>query len=466
MVNSWRICSKEKVRLGEPIEVYYYEKLTLLSQCDISGKRAVDCIIHGIPDKTMKSSALALRCSHPDQLLNFLMSNKEVQSFDRTFGRNRTDSNFGSNFKGNTSRPNLSQGPNLCFNCKESGHRFLQCSKPLLKCNKCNKIGHKVENCNIEIVGNKGGPSKTMCISNGDANSKFIKQVKVNNVQVDAFIDFGSEVTLVRRSLVTSLGMNYDQVTSTMQGFGNHSVQSIGTITLDLTVDEVDARVICRIVDDNLLDKPMLIGQSYTEQPHIVVYKDSNTLQFHKITTDLPSPDDVTLRLSEVRVAAGVVLYGPASVRARIDTEFSGCLMLNNNIVGSPNKEFLMSGGVYQVQNGCLDIPIFPCVYPCRILKDSVISRGEKVEFVRRIVIQSPGVSDSAGVQVKSGQNIDSTEVRLGDSGSIEDKQRLMAILQNYRHCFASSLNELGCTNVTQMTIELNNPRPIVYRPY
>lgn len=77
---------------GKPIEIYYYEKLSLLNQCDISGKRADDCIVHSITDRTMKSSARALCCSQPDQLLQFLMSNKEPLLPDRSnnFTKNKT----------------------------------------------------------------------------------------------------------------------------------------------------------------------------------------------------------------------------------------------------------------------------------------------------------------------------------------------------------------------------------------
>lgn len=53
---------RRKTKFGEPVENYYYEKLALLNQCDINGKRAVDCIIHGITDRMVKSSALALSC--------------------------------------------------------------------------------------------------------------------------------------------------------------------------------------------------------------------------------------------------------------------------------------------------------------------------------------------------------------------------------------------------------------------
>ncbi|CAG9118986.1 unnamed protein product [Plutella xylostella] len=64
---------KRKSQFNEPIEVYFYEKQTLVNQCDIVGKRAVDCIIHGLTDRTLRSGALALRCTDPDQLLQYLL---------------------------------------------------------------------------------------------------------------------------------------------------------------------------------------------------------------------------------------------------------------------------------------------------------------------------------------------------------------------------------------------------------
>ncbi|KAJ8737072.1 hypothetical protein PYW07_000343 [Mythimna separata] len=76
---------RRKSKFDEPLETYYYEKLALLNHCDIDGKRAVECIIHGLSDSTMRSSANAIRCTQPDQLLQFLMSNKDTaQPYDRT----------------------------------------------------------------------------------------------------------------------------------------------------------------------------------------------------------------------------------------------------------------------------------------------------------------------------------------------------------------------------------------------
>lgn len=106
---------KRKSTYNEPIEIYYYEKLALLNRCDITGKRAVDCIIHGLSDRFVKSSALALRCTMPEQLLQFLLSNKEPQQY-RSISKPRV------NYEKARFTPRRGSGSGIiCFNCKEKG---------------------------------------------------------------------------------------------------------------------------------------------------------------------------------------------------------------------------------------------------------------------------------------------------------------------------------------------------------
>lgn len=49
---------KRRSGFGGPIEVYFYEKVASLNMCNVHGKRAVDCIIHGINDKIVSAAAL------------------------------------------------------------------------------------------------------------------------------------------------------------------------------------------------------------------------------------------------------------------------------------------------------------------------------------------------------------------------------------------------------------------------
>lgn len=47
-----------------------------------------------------------------------------------------------------------------------------------------------------------------------------------------------------------------------------------------------------------------------------------------------------------------------------------------------------------------------------------------------------------------------------------QDKEKLIDLLNKYRCCFALNIKELGCVKDTEMNIDLNDNRPVVYRPY
>ncbi|XP_047986443.1 uncharacterized protein LOC125226504 [Leguminivora glycinivorella] len=316
---------RRKSKFNEPIEVYYYEKLALLHQCGLSGKKAVDCIIHGITDRTTKSSAVAVRCSDPDQLLQFLISNKELSNQDRVNVKSKNWSDSANTNNHGPKNRAQTQGP-FCFNCKEKGHHFAQCSKPLLKCHHCNKIGHKPEDCFSKKSDNKSTKApevRSLCAS-GKGNAKYYKNAHVNGELVEVFIDFGSELTLARQSFVSSLGIAYERVESIMKGFGNGLVSSWGEIELDIDIDGVKARVPCKVVEDNLLDRPVLVGQTYTELPQIIVVKDCKNLRFIDIGEEMPQPDPAHSSVVKVLIADDIELYGPASIKAVTEDKFSG----------------------------------------------------------------------------------------------------------------------------------------------
>lgn len=466
---------KRKSKFNEPIEVYYYEKLALVNQCDIEGKRAVDCIIHGLSDRTLRSGALALRCRHPDQLLQFLMSNKDSHqpAVDRSHYRNKySDSSQGNNSQNpHSHKPASKFGQTMgCYNCKEKGHSFLHCPKPLLKCQRCHKLGHTVDTCFSKTDEKPPGSNnvhKTMSIDsvgkeNNNPNSKFIKDVTINGTPLQGFIDFGSEVTLIKESIAQKLGLIHDHTTSQMKGFGNNVVQSLGEVVLELCIDGVTATVSCKVVTDCLLEKPVLIGQTFTEQPHIVVHKNVSKLEFFDNGNKMPYSDCDIENTSSLKIRSSSVVQfcGPISIRARVDPSLSGSILLKNSIAGKPNQQYSVCGGLYYAKNGFINIVVVPHTSLCQIPRDSTLGRAERVDFVNRIVVDSPMLIESAM------DEFDESQVRIGDTISDTIKQQLLDLLRKYKHCFASSLKTLGCTSVAEMNIELNSQRPVVYRPY
>ncbi|XP_048487882.1 uncharacterized protein LOC119694739 [Plutella xylostella] len=71
-----------KSRTDETLRDYFYDKLTLLSRCEIVGRKAVDCIIYGLADSAIRNGAQALKCEEPEDLLNYLASQQPSQLKD------------------------------------------------------------------------------------------------------------------------------------------------------------------------------------------------------------------------------------------------------------------------------------------------------------------------------------------------------------------------------------------------
>lgn len=455
---------RRKSKYQEPIEVYYYEKLALLNQCDIVGKRAVDCIIHGLSDRTMKSSALTLRCSQPDELLQFLMSNKELtNSFDRsnTNVKNRLGSGTAptdKSNKGNLSSDNVA----FCFNCKERGHIYRKCPKPLIRCNQCHRVGHKVDKCPTKLEDSDSkiaNTQKTMCISLANHNSKYYKDILVNGVSIKAFIDFGSEVSLLAESKSIDLMLKCDGVRTPIRGFGNDIVYSLGKVTVEINIDGVSANTVCQVVEDRLLDVPLLVGQTYTEQSHIFVLKSAKALQFIDINQEIPfSNTEIDEdRLVKVISAANFEIFGPIVIKAFTEPRLNGHILINSKVLGKPTFQYVVCGGVYALKDGFVYVYVRPVSNHCHVYKGSIISRASNVQVVNSVFnVDNKMVTD----------RIDISKVHIGDNVDDTHRSKLLDLLEKYKDCFASNLKELGSTNVTEMNIEINSKRPIVYRPY
>lgn len=65
-----------RAQFGESLELYFYEKVNLLNRLEIVGKRAIDCLLHGIDDHSVRLGAKAANCKEPEQVLKYFQSIK------------------------------------------------------------------------------------------------------------------------------------------------------------------------------------------------------------------------------------------------------------------------------------------------------------------------------------------------------------------------------------------------------
>lgn len=132
----------KRAKFGDNLEEYYYEKLIALNRCGITGRNAIDCIVYGIDDRSVRYGAEAVGFEDPDKLLGYLRGVKH-ERLDK----------FSKNLRPVTEITRKTIKNDLgrvvkCFNCHEIGHVVSGCNKPIVKCQRCRRVGHDDPKCN------------------------------------------------------------------------------------------------------------------------------------------------------------------------------------------------------------------------------------------------------------------------------------------------------------------------------
>lgn len=189
-----------RARFGESLELYFYEKINLLNRLEIGGKWAVDCLLHGIDDRSVRLDAKAADCKEPEHVLKYLQSIKqrprESDKIKGTYNKRletvpESNSTAGSGFK-----PVKSATPTItCYNCNEQGHHSFECTKKIMKCTVCNKLGYLAINCpRLPPNANSSDTKeKTVMLVNLDE----IKKIHNEGKWLIHYMDLGSQCTLL-----------------------------------------------------------------------------------------------------------------------------------------------------------------------------------------------------------------------------------------------------------------------------
>lgn len=477
---------ERRSKRDESLEDYYHDKARLVKMCGIIGRNAVDCIINGIFDFNIRLNAQGSSFKKPSQLLKYL---RRISKKNNTLTRRINEVN---RYEHNTKvRENIGTQKRLsregvkqiqCFNCLEVGHTSRSCSKPKKRCDKCSRHGHDSQKC--DVINNlrnkfniKENPvqktefeQKVLKISPSDqTNGNYLKCITLNNKKRSAYIDFGSQCTLVRKSVVDDSHIPLVKSGLPMiKGFALGSVLPLGKIFVNIVVDAVEADVDAYVVEDHLLDTEVLIGQSLTELPTVVAHKTSSTLSLY---CDDSEAERVNLYCShDVMMQIGL-----NSINIRIEDEYSGPLFVPGSIYMKPDSQYVLLQGVYQFQNKAGQLIIVnssnkPLCFKSNKLIARAIKLPRKCNF-----LPSTELCDVNEISLGDKPIISSPEpkcpitldmINIGPNISQPEKDRLVRLLNDFRDCFALNTHELGLTNITEMHIRLNDSAPVTYKPY
>lgn len=473
-------------RGDESLREYFYDKLNLLNRCEIKGKRAVDCVIHGITDRSVRSGAQALNCEEPEDLLNFLCAQRITYFSNKDRSRQRSNSSAVTNNSGNN------DGSIVCFNCRNKGHPYHKCPKPVIKCKKCNRIGHDNENCKLRPVAENYVPRSKIDDTRSTAekntlkivafndqmspkpvdtsntptsitasNDKFFKTVFVNGQPFVAYIDFGSECSLLRASLALELQLTQDSGSvPVIRGFGNSCISPLCKSRVNLKLDDIETQLDVLVVGDEFMTSSLLIGQNFTELPFITVLKDCHQLVFYRTPEENLFPTEVIVKMYTLKpMTVENTSMIPITVA---DASFSGDVFVEGYNSLEPGREFRLLQGTYGISNGTGEIAIANLSRtPLSFKSETLIARSLPVTEAKNCRVNR--ISENSTLSLEP---LERTNIQIGEDLISSDKNRLYTLLQKYRDCFATNMKEVGCVKDFEMKINLTDNRPVVYRPY
>ena len=291
---------------------YAYAKLALIRKMHLNlpGPDEVNLILGGIVgNDSLKLAIKAAGITEVSHLAAYLKpfgagevqpgsTNTPTQSFKKRFR-----SSFQSRYRGTSSHSNQQESPRtnksqiVCFLCKESGHKQFECpeNKDSRKhrCAFCRNYGHAEQNCyrknnlrseNVPTnIANKS-QKKVFVVSHTTKKNKFYKTVTLNGqFQLQAFIDLGSEVSVITDDLVRKLSLQTVPLTDqvTLNAFGGGEIIARSKVQGRIEVEHIALELDLYVVNFCLPDADLIVGQNFTENETIRYERNGNLLKFY-----------------------------------------------------------------------------------------------------------------------------------------------------------------------------------------
>ncbi|KAL7723700.1 hypothetical protein ACLKA6_017688, partial [Drosophila palustris] len=115
-----------------------------------------------------------------------------------------------------------------CFNCGAADH-LRKDRKAEQKCFRCNKSGHMSPQCTSSTSVNLAYEEKRL------------KSLKINNVVVNALVNTGADISIVKRSLFNKMdGVELGRSVAALRGLGTNVVPPDGEFQASVDVDKME----------------------------------------------------------------------------------------------------------------------------------------------------------------------------------------------------------------------------------
>lgn len=299
---------------GQSLYEFYFQQKSKIDKLRLgfSENDIISIIVGTIGDTQLCNAAQAGSFKYCDDLASFLhgktqpdAANANQPTFDKKYV-STPKTRFDTKPNGSHPQPSTSNQLNnsrslfTCYRCGEVGHRRTDCTvKDNVKCDYCLKLGHLEVACRLKSLKTKPEKNPEVKLVSSE-KQKFFKNALVDDKPCTAFIDMGSDCSLIVPSLVNKLGLQTRELDKhvNLTGFTNSITIKVNKVVESrLKIDKVELMVTMYVID-SLSDCELLIGRNFTENKNIMYSRIGDTLAFDNATLQVSVIDTPNLDVS------------------------------------------------------------------------------------------------------------------------------------------------------------------------
>ncbi|UYV74569.1 hypothetical protein LAZ67_12000172, partial [Cordylochernes scorpioides] len=239
------------------------------SQGNLEEAVIIQNVIDGIPDQEFNKSILYGSTSYSDFKI-------KLKNYEMIKSKSKTNSTTSKVIP----KP-IDDKESKCFNFGKRGHLSRECRFKDLgkKCFSCNSFGHIANQCPtrsnantlVKQVQKKPHDEKQNYLAETTQKGRMFKDIKINNHELQALIDTGSQLNLIR-------------IDRFISGIGNKRVKLLGKFKAEVKIDDVRFVTIFNIVPEDSMKVEVIIGDEMLKEVHFSVVGDN--IQIKQIRDD------------------------------------------------------------------------------------------------------------------------------------------------------------------------------------
>ncbi|UYV83872.1 hypothetical protein LAZ67_X000478 [Cordylochernes scorpioides] len=263
------LLTKRKKQQFESYYEYFLNMRELGSQGNLEEAVKIQYVIDGIPDQEFNKSILYGSTSYSDFKIKF-------KNYEMTLNLRLIAPQAKGHLSGECRFKDLRK---KCFSCNSFGHIANQCPT------------RSNDNTLVKQVQTKPHDEKQNYLAETTQKGRMFKDIKINDHKLQALIDTGSQLNLIRIDRYLAIGSpSFDADDRFISGIGNKRVKLLGKFKAEVKIDDVLFVTIFNIVPEDSMKVEVIIGDEMLKEVHFSVVVDYRKLNKETVMDRYPLP--------------------------------------------------------------------------------------------------------------------------------------------------------------------------------